>query len=185
MRCTIGLGPLGEHLLYKHKTEAYSLYDTNQEGVGCPHSSCLRGTNVTLHRVFWSCLAAATLHHVFTHRWQTLRLKKIFFASELCTVPPHIWDLVGMSFPLGTPTAQDKRTEAVPRVADCCWNIGAVMDLHGVWRWRIAYIGERNDVSMTHHKALHKPRLWHSYNKVYMHLTARPDIAVAQQVNRV
>lgn len=144
LRRITGLSPWGEQLLFRLKHNANSLHDPTSGTMGCPHSGCEHVGHLDLHHVFWSCPAAEILRRVFIQRWraaglQTTALEEACFSLELPHVPAGIWQTAEQMFPNLLSAASVMLTEEVTRLAESCWRIGVALDMHVVWRWRVAF----------------------------------------------
>lgn len=51
IRRILGLGPWGEHVLYCMKARAYSMYDSSNSKIGCPHAECVHEPDVDAYYV--------------------------------------------------------------------------------------------------------------------------------------
>lgn len=158
IRRVVGLNPWGEQILLRLKHHAASIYNPVSAGLDCPHSDCARLGRVDLAHVFWSCPAAAHLRAVLVDRWKAAGLRlpgyeQAIFSLQLPTVPS------GMAVACGKviddyPAAQAALVgDAVERMTNNCWSIGAALYLLAVWRWRVAHFDPMNDISRAYHVA--------------------------------
>ncbi|KAE9269165.1 hypothetical protein PR003_g31221, partial [Phytophthora rubi] len=158
IRRVVGLNPWGEQILLRIKHQAVSLFNPVTAGIGCPHADCVRLDRIDLHHVFWGCPAATELRASLINRWKSAGVKRTDFEEAIFSLTLQ-----------GTPTGIARATgrivaelpadqieelgDAIEKATASCWSIGAAQYLLAVWRWRVAFFDNHNDVSPACHVA--------------------------------
>jgi ribonuclease HI len=184
IRRVVGLNPWGEQLLLRLKLRAFSLFDTRNDKLGCPHAACLHLTDVDLEHVFWGCPATRTLRRRFLQPWRQLGMpdngmQQAVFGMTLKQIPAGFWarmatlqrEVLGL---------RPQLAEEVTLLVESSWRIGVAIYIHAAWRWRGNHFDELNNITEGHHVAILNKRLRAGYDTVQAHLRATPTQVVGR-----
>ncbi|OWZ02759.1 hypothetical protein PHMEG_00025624 [Phytophthora megakarya] len=100
-------------------------------------------------------------------------------------VPSGVWSLAEKMFPHLSEADGVKPTICITMEAESCWRIGVALYFHAVWRWRVAFYDELNNVTLEHHTATFNSRLRHGYATVHLHLRSGPHIDTMERAANV
>ncbi|OWY90561.1 LOW QUALITY PROTEIN: hypothetical protein PHMEG_00041260 [Phytophthora megakarya] len=88
-------------------------------------------------------------------------------------------------FPHLSEADEVKLTICITMEAESCWRIGVALYFHAVWRWRVAFYDELNNVTLEYHTAAFNSRLRHGYATVHLHLRSGPQIDTMERAANV
>jgi hypothetical protein len=112
------------------------------------------------------------------------RLRNRSLVINITELPCGLLQVTMQIIAVGLDNSAGQLGNAIERIVEHCWRLGAVPYFHSVWRWRVTFFDIHNDTSTGHHEACYETRLRRGHESIVRDLFKGRPAPVLARIGR-